>query len=52
MSEDEQCEFLVVDLVTAAEVPGIGLTTAHEMVQTGRWRKLRRPAPDQAYYSQ
>jgi excisionase family DNA binding protein len=28
---------VVVDLVTAAAVLGIGRTTAYEMVRTGRW---------------
>lgn len=38
MREDEFYELpVVVDLVTAAEVLGIGCATAYEMVRTGRW---------------
>lgn len=35
--EDLQQLPVIVDLVTAATVLGIGRTTAYEMVRTGRW---------------
>ena len=38
MTEDDLHQLpVVVDLVTAAAVLGIGRTTAYEMVRTGRW---------------
>lgn len=38
MDEDDLRRLpVVVDLVTAATVLGIGRTTAYEMVRTGRW---------------
>ncbi len=38
MTEDDLRELpVVVDLLTAAAVLGIGRTTAYELVRTGRW---------------
>ena len=38
MTEDDLRRLpVVVDLITAATVLGIGRTTAYEMVRTGRW---------------
>lgn len=38
MTEDDLHQLpVVVDLVTAAAILGIGRTTAYEMVRTGRW---------------
>lgn len=38
MREEDLCRLpVVVDLMTAAAVLGIGRTSAYEMVRTGRW---------------